>query len=159
MIIWLRASLHRALLPIAAWVRDTWRAWRKTRLTGCAVVITNLSGDVLLLRHSYGAKVWALPGGGIKPGEDPEIAARREVAEELGVTLGRIEALGTLEEEIAGCPHTGYLFTSVIDQNPVPDGREVLEARFFPTHSLPEPLGLVTRGRIDVWRKRGLDAD
>ena len=32
---------------------------------------------------------------------------------------------------------------------------EVIEARFFPSHSLPEPLGRVTRRRIDAWRGRG----
>ncbi len=153
---WIPAPLHRALLPIAAHLRDLWRSWRKTPLTGCAIVITNLSGDVLLLRHSYGAAVWALPGGGIKSGEDPEAAMRREVAEELGLRLGHVEALGTLREEIAGCAHTGHLFAAVIDQRPVPDGREVVEARFFPSHSLPEPLGPITRGRIDLWRSRGL---
>ena len=155
MINWLPASLHRAALPIAATLRHRWRKWRKTPLAGCAVVITNLSGEVLLLRHSYGPKVWALPGGGLGKDEDPEDAARREVAEELGLTLGRVDALGVVEEVISGCPHTGHLFASLTNQWPKPDGREVLEARFFPAHSLPEPLGDVTRRRIEAWRNRG----
>ena len=32
------------------------------------------------------------------------------------------------------------------------DLREILEARFFPTHSLPEPLTPLTRTRIEAWR-------
>lgn len=151
--------MHRALLPIASQIRHVWRKWRKAPLAGCAVVITNLDGDVLLLRHSYGPKVWALPGGGVELGEEPADAARREVREELGLTLVKLEALGILEETVSGSPHTGYLFTSVSNQHPVPDGREIIEARFFPSHSLPEPLGRVSRERIDVWRKRGLSAD
>ena len=159
MLDWIPAPLHRALLPIASQIRHIWRKWRKAPLAGCAVVITNLDGDVLLLRHSYGPKVWALPGGGVEFGEEPADAARREVREELGLTLVKLEALGILEETVSGSPHTGYLFTSVSNQHPVPDGREIIEARFFPSHSLPEPLGRVSRERIDVWRKRGLSAD
>ena len=155
---WLPAPLHRALLPIAYRVRHVWRRLRRTRLVGCAVIITNLSGDVLLLRHSYGPEVWSLPGGGVDPGEDPEDAIRREVSEELGLTLDRVEALGVLEEVVAQSPHTGHLFASVCEIRPTIDQREVIEARFFPSHSLPEPLGRVTRSRIDVWRLRELEA-
>jgi ADP-ribose pyrophosphatase YjhB (NUDIX family) len=153
---WLPAWLHRQLLPVAHTVRHYWRKLRGTPLRGCAVVITNLSGDVLLLRHSYGPEVWSLPGGGIGAGEDPEAAARREVMEELNVELGRLELLGQSEETVSGSPHTAFLFTSVATSNPVPDGREVVEARFFPSHSLPEPLGRVTRARIAIWKQRGL---
>lgn len=158
MLFWLPAPLHRALLPIAYRIRQRWRRWRKVPLRGCAVVITNLSGDVLLLRHSYGPDAWSLPGGGIDPGEAPEAAARREVKEELGLTLGVVESLGTSEEEVSGSPHTSYLFMSVVDARPRPDGREVTEARFFPSHSLPEPLAPVTRARIQIWRGRGTRA-
>ncbi|MEL7218178.1 MAG: NUDIX domain-containing protein [Pseudomonadota bacterium] len=150
----LPAPVHRALLPAAFQIRHRWRRWRKTDLAGCCVIISNLSGGVLLLRHSYGPKVWALPGGGIATGEDPEDAARREVLEELGLTLGALETIGKTEETVSGSRHTAYLFAAVSDQRPKPDKREVMEARFFPTHSLPEPLGKITRARIDIWRRR-----
>lgn len=51
-------------------------------------------GAVLLLRRAPGvflAGRWELPGGGIEPGEHPEHAAIREVAEETGL---RIEVTG-----------------------------------------------------------------
>ncbi|MEM9310791.1 MAG: NUDIX domain-containing protein [Pseudomonadota bacterium] len=158
MVNWLPAPVHRALLPIAHSLRHRWRVWRGTPLRGCSVVITNLSGDVLLLRHSYGPQGWALPGGGIGRVEAPEAAARREVQEELGLSPSTWETLGVCEEEISGSPHTAYLFTAMADAHPKPDGREVLEARFFPSHSLPEPLGQLTRNRLDIWRKRGIEA-
>jgi len=150
------APLHRALLPLAHRVRHIWRRWRRTPIAGVSVVVTNLGGDVLLLRHSYGPKVWGLPGGGLNPGEDPLAAARREVREELGIELSWIEKFATLEEEISRSPHTAHLFTAVCDQRPKPDLREITEARFFPSHSLPEPLGRITRARIDAWRARGV---
>ncbi|MEO1490133.1 MAG: NUDIX domain-containing protein [Pseudomonadota bacterium] len=154
MLNWIPARLHRALLPLAHRIRHRWRRWRGVRLRGCSVVVTNLAGEVLLLRHSYGPKVWALPGGGINAGEEPEAAARREVCEELGLTLASVTSLGEIEEEISGSPHTAYLFTATTGARPQPDEREVIEARFFPSHSLPEPLGRITRSRIEIWRAR-----
>lgn len=152
----LPAPLHRTLMPLAHIVRHYWRRWRGVRLVGVSVIITNLGGDVLLLKHTYGPKVWGLPGGGLRPGEDPEAAARREVQEELGITLTRIEPIGTLEEVLSGSPHTAHLFAATCNLNPRPDRREIAEARFFPSHSLPEPLGRITRARIDAWRRRGM---
>ncbi|UYV16981.1 NUDIX hydrolase [Porphyrobacter sp. ULC335] len=153
----LPASLHRALLPLAHRIRHRWRRWRKTPIAGVSVVITNLTGDVLLLKHSYGPDVWSLPGGGLGKGEDPLAAARREVLEELGLRLPRIESVGMIEEVLSGSPHTAHIFTGVCDREPRPDRREVIEARFFPSHSLPEPLGETTRTRIAVWRARGTE--
>lgn len=135
-------------------LRHRWRKWRGTPFAGVTVVIRNLNGEVLLLRHSYGPSVWALPGGGLKRGEEPAKCARREVREELGMELGELVSLGTLEEELSGAPHTAHLFHANCNARPRPDRREVLEARFFPTHSLPELLGSVTRRRIDAWRAR-----
>ena len=153
----LPAPLHRLALPLAHAVRYYWRRWRKAPIAGVSVVVTNLSGDVLLLKHSYGPDVWSLPGGGLGRGEDPLEAARREVREELGVELGRIEPVATLEEVLSGSPHTAHVFAAVCDQRPQPDGREVTVARFFPSHSLPEPLARTTRERIAAWRARGLE--
>jgi ADP-ribose pyrophosphatase YjhB (NUDIX family) len=152
----LPAPLHRALLPLASRVRHRWRLWRKAPIAGVSVVITNLTGDVLLLKHSYGPAVWALPGGGLKRGEDPLGCARREVREELGLELARLEPVTVLEEVLSGSPHTAHVFAGVCDRQPRPDRREVLEARFFPPHSLPEPLGRTTRDRIAAWKGRGM---
>lgn len=151
----LPAPIHRALLPLAHNARLVWRRWRGTPFAGVSAVVTNLSGDVLLVRHSYGAKVWSLPGGGLNSGEEPEAGLRRELIEELDLTLGAVTSLGSVEETLYGSPHTAHLFAAVCNAQPRPDGREVVEARFFPSHSLPEPLGRTTAERIELWRKRG----
>ena len=51
-------------------------------------VIINDDGDILLVRpHGYASNEWTLAGGGVEQGETVHQAMRREIAEELGVTL------------------------------------------------------------------------
>lgn len=150
----LPASLHRALMPVAHWVRHRWRRLFKLPLCGVSVVIHNTSGEILLLRHSYGPDLWALPGGGLNRGEHPEECARREVREEIGLTLGSLQSFASLDEELSGSRHTAHLFTAVCEAQPRPDGREVVEARFFAVDALPERMGRVTKRRIEAWQRR-----
>ncbi|MGJ4728397.1 Nudix family hydrolase [Luteimonas sp. SDU101] len=55
-----------------------------------AGVITDARGRVLLARRSAGrelAGLWEFPGGKVEPGEAPEAALARELAEELGIEV------------------------------------------------------------------------
>ena len=54
---------------------------------------------LLLLKASgkFGGGFWNAPGGKIKDGESPQDAARREVLEETGLSVGAIENIGYLE--------------------------------------------------------------
>ncbi len=54
---------------------------------------------------------FALPGGRIDPGEDAPAAARRELAEELGVRLGPERVLGLLDDFAT---RSGYVITPVV---------------------------------------------
>lgn len=146
------APLHRWLLPLAHGLRHRWRVWRKVPLAGCSVVVSRLDGAILLVRHSYGTVSWCLPGGGLGRGEDPEACARRELREEIGITVDRMVRVGEIREVISGSPHTAHVFHCMTDATPRIDAREILEARFFPTHSLPEPLSALTRRRLELWR-------
>ena len=145
------------MFRIAHRLRHRYRSWRKIPLAGCSVIVTDLHGAILLIRHSYGPSVWCLPGGGMDRGESPEQAARREVEEETGIRLGKLTSFGVIEEQVSGSPHTAHLFAGIADSRPVADGREVVEARFFPPHSLPEPLSGFTRSRLAIWRARKLE--
>jgi ADP-ribose pyrophosphatase YjhB (NUDIX family) len=150
---WLPARLHRAALPLAHRLRHRWRRWRKSPIAGVSVILTNRAGEVLLLRHSYGPQVWALPGGGLPPREAAEAGARREVREELGLELGALHPVAVIEGVVSASPHTTYLFAAVTADTPRPDGREIIAAQFFPLANLPENLGSITAERLAAWQE------
>ena len=47
-------------------------------------------------RYALGEEIWELPAGKLEAGEDPFEAAKRELAEECGVTAGRYTDLGVI---------------------------------------------------------------
>ena len=113
--------MRRGLMRVAHTLRHLWPQWRKAPLEGVSMIARDLDGRILLVRHSYGPRAWYFPGGGIRKGETPEVS---------------------------GSPPTAYVVTCVTHDVPRPDRREVVEARFFPTHSLPEPLSPHTAARL-----------
>lgn len=55
---------------------------------GAVGVIFNSAGQVLLIEHVFRAHFpWGLPGGWVEHGESPAETVKREVEEELGVTV------------------------------------------------------------------------
>jgi mutator protein MutT len=63
-----------------------------------AVVYAERGDEIVLLQRAEGSALageWFLPGGMVEPGESPEDAARRELAEEAGVEIdGELELVG-----------------------------------------------------------------
>ncbi len=55
---------------------------------GVTAIVRNDRGEVLLLEHAFRKRYpWALPGGWMERGEQPEAAIVREVQEETGLTV------------------------------------------------------------------------
>ena len=88
----------------------------------------------------------------MRRGEAPEAAATREMAEEVGCRIEGARVLARVDETLSGAPHTAWLVAARTLDHPRPDRHEIVEARFFPTHSLPEPLTPLTRRRVEAWK-------
>ncbi|HQH08644.1 MAG TPA: NUDIX domain-containing protein [Phycicoccus sp.] len=80
---------------------QTGRGERRQRLAAYAVVVADDGDDGVLLTElsdkvSGGAGLWLLPGGGVDPGEEPTAAIVREVWEETGQVVDRVELVDVL---------------------------------------------------------------
>lgn len=149
------AELHRRALRVAHALRHRWRRWRKAPLEGVTMIARDPEGRLLLVRLSYAEPGWSFPGGGAGRGEEMAAAAARELREETGCQARGVRLVGRLEETVSGSPHTAHVFTCITEDMPRPDGREVVEARFFPAHSLPHPMTERTAARLALWRAQG----
>lgn len=77
------------------------------------VVLLVHPGGPYWSKRNFGA--WSIPKGEIDDGEDPENAARREFAEELGVSVhGRLQPLGRIRQR-AGKIVYGYALDGNLD--------------------------------------------
>jgi 8-oxo-dGTP pyrophosphatase MutT (NUDIX family) len=108
-------------------------------------------GDVVLVRQ-YRPPLerleLGLPAGLVEPGEKPEAAARRELAEETGYGGGEWEPLGSLASSPSLKDNWAYLFLARgVEETapPDPDEHETIEVVRVP---LGEVFGLVRSGEI-----------
>ena len=119
--------------------------------TACSALVINGNKEVLLLeqyRHPIKKIVYDVPAGGIRDGETPEQAIRRELLEETGVKPGRLTSLGQIT------PQPGrfdtwietFLATDLEFVEPNLEDTEFLRKRFF---AYTEVLRLVTEGKIE----------
>jgi 8-oxo-dGTP pyrophosphatase MutT (NUDIX family) len=118
---------------------------------GVKCVLTD--GDqVLLVRHTYGRRVWDFPGGRLTRGEDPERGANREMHEELGVRDLPWVSLGTMQVRIDGRHDEMHIFTAEAGGRPLTvDACELAQVRWFDRDRLPSPVAdhvpaIVARG-------------
>lgn len=146
------APLHRLLYRIADRLRSLWWRIAKPQLQGVAVIATDLNDRLLLIRLSYGSGGWNLPTGGVNKGEDPAAAAARELKEETGCEAHSLTLLGVQHDILCGTDNAVHVFAAKVSGVPKADMREVIEARFCPLHSLPEPLTKTTRRRLELYR-------
>ena len=143
------APLHRTLYRVADRLRRQWWRVRRPRRASVVVAAFDADGRVLLVRHSYGPPVWALPGGGIGRNEEPAAGAAREFREELGCELVDIRALGVCEQDESGARDVLHLFAAALAGTPMPDMREIVAVGLFEPDALPRPCDRRVRPAID----------
>ena len=145
-------AIHRIAYRIAHALRHRWRGWRKTPLAGVCMIARDVEGRLLLVRLSYADPGWSFPAGGANRGESMEAAAVRELAEETGCEAENVRLVGCMDETVSDSPHTAHVYSCLTQDLPRADCREVVEARFFPLHSLPHPMTERTHARLAFWR-------
>jgi 8-oxo-dGTP diphosphatase len=132
-------------------IAGTWRAlparvrrW-SMRLTQARFTVTagalvfNDAGEVLLLKHRFRmGSGWGIPGGFLELGEQPDEALRRELREEIGLEVERVEIVTT--RAFKKPRQVEIVFRCHANADVKPRTIEVEESGWFSLHSLPNGL-------------------
>lgn len=150
------ASLHRLLLRLFAalprGVRRRLVRWGSPSYTvGAVGLVERDDGRLLLIRQRY-RQHWGLPGGLLSRGEAPHDAVRREIAEEVGLSVDLVA--GPVVVVDPAPQRVDVVFRVAPGEGIDPDGArptspEVVETRWFAPDELPR-LQHETRAALDA---------
>jgi 8-oxo-dGTP diphosphatase len=123
----------------------------KTQGVTCLI----LSGDELLLvRHTYGRSAWTLSGGGFKKNETKEEAVKREVKEELGLSITP-EYIGEFTHNSEHKIDTVFCFVARMEKKePEIDRLEIREAKWWNMNNLPKDHSMNLERVILMYKSR-----
>ena len=110
------------------------------------IVFNEAKTEVLLIRRRD-IPVWVLPGGGLDPGEAPELGAVREVLEETGFSVAIVRKVAEYLP-VNRMTQFSHLYACRILSGTAQTGAETKEIRFFPLGALP-PLPPPFKGWIE----------
>ncbi|MGQ0833191.1 MAG: NUDIX hydrolase [Microthrixaceae bacterium] len=122
---------------------------------GSMCCIEDDAGRLLLVRQSYRNR-WGVPGGLLRRSEEPEVAAHREVLEEVGVAVELVSEPCVVVDPLArrvDLVFRARLADGVDPARAVPGSPEIVEARWFPMSELPE-LQPETSGALEALARR-----
>jgi len=143
----------RTALRLGFRLARLWWRVRRPRHEGALVAI-HVGAAVLLVRSSY-RRAWNFPGGGVRRGEAPEAAARRELAEEIGLVTRSLQPAGFAGGLWDWRRDGVHFFELRLEQLPelALDNREIIDARLFE----PDELGSIAlTGPVATYFRRTL---
>ena len=121
---------------------------------GGAVAVPLLDDERVIfveqLRYPFGKHLIELPAGKLGPGEDPKVAAARELEEETGWVAGRLEKLTSIYTTPGFCDEELHIYLAT-RLKPSPDGHKREEGEFtMKIHCIPlaEALTMVETGEL-----------
>jgi len=99
------------------------------------------------LRPAVDRQLLEIPAGRLDPGEDPAACGERELAEETGLTAGRLEPLGSMYSSPGVFDEVIHLYlaTELVQEDPSPEHYEDIETVRIP---LNEALRMAAEGEI-----------
>lgn len=125
-----------------------WWKWRAPLTLGVRGMVFDEGGRVLLVRHTY-MDGWYFPGGGVARRETLEEAVRRELLEEVGVTLIDAPALAGVYSNFAeGKSDHVVLFRAGAYEMRPRRNFEIAEHGFFDVKAPPEDTSPATLRRL-----------
>ncbi|MDZ4380129.1 MAG: NUDIX domain-containing protein [Parvibaculum sp.] len=141
-----RALIWKVARPV---LRLYWRLSRPLT-AGVRGLVFDERGHVLLVRHTY-ISGWYLPGGGVERGETMLTSLRRELEEEVGVTLtgeARLKGLYANFREFKSDHVALYVVRHGHYEHAPRRSPEIAESGFFAPQALPAGISPSTARRI-----------
>ncbi|GHC53134.1 DNA mismatch repair protein MutT [Alcaligenes pakistanensis] len=117
---------------------------------GCGAVIMQ-NGQILLLQRVRAPEAghWGIPGGKVDWMETLEQAVKREIAEEVGLHLDKLELLVNVDQIDADRAEHWvapvYLVKSFTGQPVIQEPEKHSDMNWFDLDTLPQPLTLATQ--------------
>lgn len=126
------------------------------RLAPAVITLVERPGEALLARgRAFPVPMYSCIAGFVEPGEDLEQAVRREVHEEVGVTLGAVRYVASQPWPF---PHSLMLGFEAdwAEGDIVIDDVEIVDAQWYRPDALPTipPAMSIARTLIDRWLER-----
>jgi 8-oxo-dGTP pyrophosphatase MutT (NUDIX family) len=114
---------------------------RRSAAVAVVVVDTEKGPGLVLTKRSARLRAhagqWALPGGRVDDGESHEVAALRELHEELGLLVGSDAVLGRLDDYPT---RSGYVITPVVVWAGTPSAMTPNPHEVASVHVVPPPV-------------------